>query len=437
ILPVVFHVDGAEFYKNNEYVVWSMSSIHAKADVWDCKLPLCIVPHVAMRDDSVAAHVHKRVAEVLAWSMECAATGLGPKAGEDGLPFQSAFRHRLKGQVLPGGYKLAYTGFKADMKARMQANRFERYYNCDLICEACFAEKAKPNKTCPFTDFSETACHRLTRISHTTYMRTASEVSPWACMPGWNLHTVLLDMMHILYLGTLRVMISSCIVFWIRFKALGGGTIAHQLLRLSSEMRQKSRENGIRLNLSSFTPSNVGIASGLNDNPELCSTFKAAAVKSSLWFLAWKAEEISKAQPEVQPLKFVSLCVWSIHSAVVQLDHAGLLMDEDTSKVAYRHIRRHLTCWQWLASFSQSQGWHLWRLKPKHHYFDHISDFILRTRINPSIGAVWEEESFLGRLKKIAIRCHSATTMKRLMQRYLLMMGLRLEESRRVAQQIG
>ena len=197
-----------------------------------------------MRDDSVAAHVHKRVAEIAAWSMECAATGLGPTVGEDGLPFQSAWRHRLKGQVLSGGYKLAYTGFKADMKARMQANRFDRYYNCDFICEQCFAEKAKPGITCPFTDFSDDAPHRLTRISHTTYMRTASEVSPWACMPGWNLHTVLFDMMHSLYLGTLRTMISSCIVFWIRFNALGGGTIAQQLLRLSSEMKKKCRENG-------------------------------------------------------------------------------------------------------------------------------------------------------------------------------------------------
>ena len=164
----------------------------------------------------------------------------------------------------------------------------------------------------------------------------------------------------------------------------------------------------------------------------------------------------------------MSVCIWSVHSAIVQLDHAGLLMDEDASKVgtwgtcgqiekpsgfesskifvvlvsnqlqaSYQHIRRHLTCWQWLSTFSQSQGWRLWRFKPKHHYFDHISDFILRTRINPSIGAVWEEESFLGRLKKIAIRCHAATTMKRVMQRYLLLMGLRLEESRRVAQRTG
>ena len=49
--------------------------------------------------------------------------------------------------------------------------------------------------------------------------------------------------------------------------------------------------------MGSFTPSNVGIAKGIDD-PELSSTFKAAAVKSCLWYLAWKAEQSSEKQPE-------------------------------------------------------------------------------------------------------------------------------------------
>ena len=30
----MFHVDGAEFYSNNEFIVWSLSSVFAKSDAF-------------------------------------------------------------------------------------------------------------------------------------------------------------------------------------------------------------------------------------------------------------------------------------------------------------------------------------------------------------------------------------------------------------------
>ena len=197
-----------------------------------------------MRSDDVILAVHRRVAQILAWSMQCAATGLGPSVGEDTLPFRSAFRHSLPGLPLAGGFRLAYLGFKADMKARKEAHMFERNFNCNFICEACMATKAKPNLPCPFTDFSEHAAHRLSNISHATYVRTAPVLSPWAVMPGFHLHSVFRDLMHILFLGTIRVMIPSIIMFWVRFNALDGGSLAEKLQLLSKDMEQKCKQNG-------------------------------------------------------------------------------------------------------------------------------------------------------------------------------------------------
>ena len=310
--------------------------------MWDCKFPLCIIPHVAMRDDAVRFAVHKRVAEIVSWSMGHAASARGPTHSEDTTPFSSAWRHSLANMQLAGGWRLAYLGFKSDMKARAEAHRFDRYYLCDFICEACMAQKAKRKSTCPFTDFSPGAAHRLTKISHETYLRTAKHVSPWQAMPGFHLFSVFRDMMHILFLGTLRTMIPSCIVFWLRFEALGNGSTSEKLLQLSKEMKELCRRNRqltmsdhvlgfnsrpelfkithnfyqqprsqqfsvlvfcgsaqtrIRVDMGSFTPSNVGIAKGVDD-PELCSTFKAAAVKSSLWFFTRKAEQVANDRPE-------------------------------------------------------------------------------------------------------------------------------------------
>ena len=221
-----------------------LKQLFSSFQVWDVKLPLCVLPHCALRDDVIKHGVHARIAQVLGWSMECAARGIGPAVREDGLPFTSAFRHSLANRELAGGFKLAYLGFKADYKARCEAHRFDRYYLCDFICEACMAQKAKRNMTCPFTDFSAQAPYRLTGIGHETYLRTAACPSPWVAMPGFHLHNVFRDLMHTLYLGTLHTLIPSCVVLWIRFDVLGDGSLADKLQRFSRDMKQKCREHG-------------------------------------------------------------------------------------------------------------------------------------------------------------------------------------------------
>ena len=106
------------------------------------------------------------------------------------------------------------------------------------------ATKAKKNLPCPFTDFSEDAAHKLSVISHETYVRTARIVSPWVTMPGFHLDSVFRDLMHILFLGTVRTMIPSCIMFWVRFNALDGGSMAERLQILSRDMKQQCKANG-------------------------------------------------------------------------------------------------------------------------------------------------------------------------------------------------
>lgn len=79
LIPVLVHMDGAEFYSNSEYYVWSLSSLLASGEtevglvkhvetcngfsinkncvvwqVWDVKYPICIVPHMWMQDTNAS-----------------------------------------------------------------------------------------------------------------------------------------------------------------------------------------------------------------------------------------------------------------------------------------------------------------------------------------------------------------------------------------------
>ena len=53
----MLHVDGAEFYSNSEYIVYSLGSVLAEGstEIWDSKFPICCIPHEAMIDAEVAS----------------------------------------------------------------------------------------------------------------------------------------------------------------------------------------------------------------------------------------------------------------------------------------------------------------------------------------------------------------------------------------------
>lgn len=65
LIPLCLHLDGAEMFTNNEFMVWSIQSVFANGtDVWDSKFPVCFIPLESMRDQDVRDAVHQSIAEL-------------------------------------------------------------------------------------------------------------------------------------------------------------------------------------------------------------------------------------------------------------------------------------------------------------------------------------------------------------------------------------
>ena len=93
-------------------------------------------------------------------------------------------------------------------------------------------------------------------------------------------------------------------------------------------------------------------------------------------------------------------------------------------------VEVHLVAWQHLAHRCTELGLRLYKLRPKHHYFDHLGRDMSRTLLNPrKVHQCNNDESFLGYLKRIGVRCHQANMMHRLFQRYLLFLSIRWHDA--------
>ena len=231
--------------------------------------------------------------------MRSALQGRFPLSGPFGENLDTA-RAANAGKPIAGGeYRLAYHGFKADAKARKETHKFNRSYQHNQICETCFAER--PNKygdpRLTFKNFFPCAAHRMTELSHSNYVASSHDLSPWSDMPGFHVKSLFRDPMHTIYLGTAKEVLASCSGYWSRHGCLPGATLEERLRWVSQRQKEVCSNAGLRGNFKTYTPANTGLDT-TTEFPELGSSFKAASVKTSVWFFAKLATEISGCSPE-------------------------------------------------------------------------------------------------------------------------------------------
>ncbi|CAJ1394075.1 unnamed protein product [Effrenium voratum] len=251
-------------------------------------------------------------------------------------------------------------------------------------------------------------------------------------MPGWHLFTCWHDPMHCLFLGTCKHLLSSTMGFWSRSGYLVGDDLEQQLRGLSAEQKKACVGAGLRVHLRTFTPAGTGLDTP-SEYPELGSRYKAASVKASVWFFTKKASKLARKHDEDWQLKLISVCFWCLQEGLRLLDASDIILCPHDAEEIHRLFVTHLQCWQHIASLCERRKWRLFKIVPKHHYFQEMAQDLKRNLVNPNRAhACWYDESFLGYIKKIATACHSSSMIQsRFWQRYLLLLAMRFEDARR------
>ena len=250
--------------------------------------------------------------------MRCALKGQAPLTGPYGEALTGERAERA-------GKPLSYNGFS---KARKECHRFDRTYAHNQICEVCLAER--PNKhgdpAMTFKNFFPGAAHLMTGFTHEEYLEFSTYPSPWQNMAGFHVNTCFRDPMHVIYLGTAKDLLASCLGLWCRHGHVPGSNLSEQLRWVSAKQKSDCKAAGVRATFKTFTPANTGLDTR-TQYPELGSSFKAATVKTSIWFFAKFANEICESSPEDWGPKTVGLSNFAwftcffvyIHRSISQL----------------------------------------------------------------------------------------------------------------------
>lgn len=128
IVPCLFHMDGAEFYRNNEFLVWSWCAATSEAlNIWDFKFIYCMIPAMLCQLKPVLKSINEEIARLIGWDMTVCQSGRGAPRGFYGESFKAgSLRSEIADKCLR--VRGAFAGLKSDGKARRDAHGFRRHY---------------------------------------------------------------------------------------------------------------------------------------------------------------------------------------------------------------------------------------------------------------------------------------------------------------------
>lgn len=105
-------------------------------------------------------------------------------------------------------------------------------------------------------------------------------------------------------------------------------------------------------------------------------------------------------------------------------------MTEDETEHVCTYWLSFLQHWQGLFQVFQGAGIDRWKMRPKHHYFLETIKQIRRTQLNIRCVSCWQDESYLGHVKKIAIHSHGGNAILRTFQRLMINLSRRFKNTR-------
>lgn len=147
-----------------------------------------------------------------------------------------------------------------------------------------------------------------------------------------------------------------------------------------------------------------------------------------LW-LTKKTQLVADAKLDDVHLQVLASCCYGLQRATEIQCHGGLILDVEEAQEASTCLFMFVGCFAWLALNCADNSVLLFKCRPKLHYLMHTAEDLRSLRLNQlKLFSTFSEESFLGRVKSIALQVHGKTLTTRVFQRYILTLALSLHQ---------
>ena len=418
-VPVGLHGDGGEMTSGQKVMVLSWGGLCNPGSTLDTRLLFMVIKESIAEP---AGHATLYAAfDVLVWSLNAMADNMHPRVDHAGRAFGP--EHWPQHAALAGSplttppLHAAWLELRGDWQYLRAALNLAHHYNSGSnICHLCSV--TKKGRGCFADHVSRGSAMRMTLVSGSTWVQgDRARSSPLCQIKGFHIWRCAFDPMHTLELGLLQLVIPAALKELMGVTrnpgVFGGGPVGTRCtmatraylawaktVRISSSARVRA-----------ITPGWVKGA-----RPHLSQSHaKAAALRAMLPWVAKLCVDrraVSPHRATVLEELYKMDCVWR---------DAGRFLSQGQAEAAAKHCEKALEALAALCAAHPNGPWHV---VPKAHSLTHMAyDNAL---CNPRASHCYQDEDFVGRMKRIYSRCHGVTAPMRATQRYAIHTALRL-----------
>jgi hypothetical protein len=431
MVPLVLFYDGAEVFRDKEYIWFIWSSAIAQASDWDCEIPILCLPAAFVKDNETLRLMFSEVTRFIKWNLGILRSGVGALKGFYDEELKTKSMLALAGRQLANGFTACFAAVTGDFKAKHEWQGYSRYYRCRHLCEGCLAQSptAKSDKRFSAYNFCHDAPWRGTILSDRQIELAEKHVLPLSELEGWTNELFLRDPMHMHLLGEGKDSTASSIISMVDLKLLGEGPPDTVLARLHGKLDSYCNDNGLkRVAAPMLSLRMLNRADSSQTFPELSSTWKAAPTSVLIFFVAHITEQVCTHSGYE---RLIAAHCWGLADYLFVCKRAGVELNSREQKRALHAGRVYLLTLQALCGIALKNKLFLWRCRPKNHQFDHALETMKTSALNPNIGTCLRKESMLGKLKRVGRSCSRLTVGAITLKKYAIHMKCRFRIRKR------
>ena len=154
---------------------------------------------------------------------------------------------------------------------------------------------------------------------------------------------------------------------------------------------------------------------------------KAFDIRITVAFLAGECELYAMANPGDVQAELLSWCLNSLNYFLTCLPSEQDILTPHESKVAESHGRNFLLSYAALAHLAKQGGRNLFKIRPKHHQFDHIL-YQVEMGFNTVAFACWLDETMMGKLALLCRFCQPLSLGENAIWRYLVRLHVQMHD---------
>ncbi len=437
-VPLGAHGDAGEMQGGEKVQVVSWGGVCRKGSTLDTRLLFCALKSAEMVHEG---HVTLFAAfKVMAWSLCCMARGVHPEKDHNGVPFghthypERAAKAGKPLLAMPDGRSThgAWCELRGDWEFLRDTLHLKGHYLAGRVCHLCEAtNRPRGDGGWPGHPFFYGKHFALGGPLEATLVgpyprgpgcwETKWPVSPLCSVPGFSIWRCMFDLMHTLELGLLQRAIPAALQGLMGLTArgraaeaerpaFGTGSRAARCKAATAAYQKWARANvASRSRVKAITPRWVD-----GSHPQIAmQQAKAAALRAMLPWVASLAEDRA-GESKTATLRASLLCGLRDLDCVYKGE--GRFLSHDQEKAAAGHCSAAMKALSELEQLTESKG--PWYLTPKAHALLHIARD--SAMANPRVVHCYQDEDFVGRVKRLYSACHGKTAPRRSLERYCL-----------------